>query len=127
MADTLRVVVVDDDPDLRKLVKLTLEFTAGWQVTTAGDGAEGLEVIREIKPDLAVVDVMMPGMDGYEVCRRLKADPDTATIPLVFLTARKELNQEKAGEAGARGVVIKPFDPDQLAQRLSELAGGGKS
>lgn len=122
MADPFRVVLIDDDPDLRKLVQLTLEFTAGWEVTAAADGAEGLEAVRKVKPDVAVVDVMMPGMDGYEVCQRLKGDPETAEIPIVFLTARKELNAERVDEVGARGVIVKPFDPDQLAEQLRALS-----
>ncbi len=121
---TFRVVLIDDDPDLRKLVKLALEFTAGWEVTAASDGVEGIEAVRRIKPDVAVVDYMMPGMDGYEVCQRLKGDPDTAHIPLVFLTARKELDEAKVKEVGAVGVVVKPFDPEQLAYQLRELCGG---
>ncbi len=124
MADPFRVVLIDDDADLRKLVRLTLEFSAGWEVTAAADGAEGLAAVRRVKPDVAVVDVMMPGMDGYEVCRRLKADPETAEIPIVFLTARKELNEERAGEVGAQGVIVKPFDPDRLAEQLRALSGG---
>ncbi len=123
MADPFRVVLIDDDPDLRKLVQLTLEFTAGWEVTAAADGAEGLEAVRTVKPDVAVVDVMMPGMDGYEVCQRLKNDPETKDIPVVFLTARKELNEKRADEVGAQGVIVKPFEPDRLAEQLRELCG----
>ncbi len=123
MADPFRVVLIDDDPDLRKLVQLTLEFTAGWEVTAAADGAEGLEAVRAVKPDVAVVDVMMPGMDGYEVCQRLKNDPETKDIPVVFLTARKELNEKRADEVGAQGVIVKPFEPDRLAEQLRELCG----
>ncbi|KPK65855.1 MAG: chemotaxis protein CheY [Gemmatimonas sp. SG8_38_2] len=122
---SFRVVLIDDDPDLRKLVKLTLEFTAGWEVTTAEGGMEGIEAVRQLRPDVAVVDFMMPGMDGYEVCRKLKEDPETADIPLIFLTARKELDRLKVEEVGAVGVVVKPFDPDQLARQLLELCGGG--
>lgn len=124
MGASFRVVVIDDDPDLRKLIKLTFEFTAGWEVTTAAGGAEGIELVRDLKPDAVVVDVMMPGMDGYEVCRRLKQDPATAEIPLVMLTARKELDDEKVEAAGAAGVVFKPFDPDQVAARVRELCEG---
>jgi two-component system phosphate regulon response regulator PhoB len=127
MGNSFRVVLVDDDSDLRKLVKLTLEFTAGWEVTVAADGAEGIDAVRKIKPDLAVVDLMMPGMDGYEVCRQLKGDAETADIPVVFLTARKELDPAKLKEVGAAGVVVKPFEPEQLAGRLRELSGGGES
>lgn len=122
--DAFRVVLIDDDPDLRKLVKLTLEFTAGWEVATAADGSEGIEAVRNARPDVAVVDIMMPGMDGYEVCRRLKQDPQTADIPVVFLTARKELDRARMEAAGAAGVVVKPFDPDQLASELRALCEG---
>ena len=123
METAYRVVLIDDDPDLRKLVKLTLEFTANWQVSTAADGAEGIDVVRTVKPDVAVVDIMMPDMDGYEVCRRLKADPETADIPVVFLTARKELDEAKVKACGALGVVVKPFEPDLLAEELKRLCG----
>jgi CheY-like chemotaxis protein len=119
----MRVVVIDDDPDLRNLIKLTLEFTAGWQVTAAPDGASGIETAVAMQPDVIVVDLMMPGMDGYEVCRRLKAQENTKHIPLVMLTARKELNEGQLKEAGAAGVVFKPFDPEQLAERVLELIG----
>jgi two-component system OmpR family response regulator len=127
MGKSFRVVLVDDDPDLRKLVKLTLEFTAGWQVEVAGDGAEGIAAVRATKPDVAVVDLMMPGMDGYEVCERLKGDPETAAVPVVFLTARKELDEARVKELGAAGVVVKPFEPDELAGELLRLSQGGGS
>lgn len=127
MGKSFRVVLVDDDPDLRKLVKLTLEFTAGWQVEVAGDGAEGIAAVRATKPDVAVVDLMMPGMDGYEVCEQLKGDPETAAVPVVFLTARKELDEARVKELGAAGVVVKPFEPDELAGELLRLSQGGGS
>jgi len=123
MDTAFRVVLIDDDPDLRRLVKLTLEFTAGWEVTTAADGAEGIDVVRQVRPDVAIVDYMMPGMDGYEVSRRLRQDPETADIPIVFLTARKELDVAQVRESGAVGVVVKPFDPDTLAEELKRLCG----
>jgi len=93
-------------------------------VATAADGTEGIEAVRNARPDVAVVDIMMPGMDGYEVCRRLKQDPQTADIPVVFLTARKELDRARMEAAGAAGVVVKPFDPDQLASELRALCEG---
>ena len=123
MDTPLRVVLIDDDPDLRRLVKMTLEFTAGWQVFTAASGSEGINVVREVKPNVAIVDFMMPEMDGYEVCRRLRGDPETAEVPIVFLTARKELGDAQIAAAGAVGVVVKPFDPDRLADQVRELCG----
>lgn len=126
MGASFRVVLIDDDPDLLKLTRLTLELTPGWEVTPAVDGVEGIDAARTLKPDVVVVDLMMPQMDGYEVCRRLKAEAATAGIPVVLMTARRELDQAKLQEVGAAGVVFKPFEPDELAPRVRELAGGGQ-
>ncbi len=119
-----RVVVIEDDRDLRKLVQATLQFTAGWEVTTACDGAQGIEAVRRLRPDAVVVDLMMPGMDGYEVCRCLNEYPDTVGIPLVLLTARKQLDEAQVEAAGVAGVIFKPFEPDKLASRIHQLCGG---
>jgi CheY-like chemotaxis protein len=120
MAEPFRALIIDDDPDLLLLVRRTLEFTAGWEVATASSGAAGIDRARTTRPPLQVilVDVMMPEMDGYEVCRRLKADPETAAVPLVLLTARRDLDPRKLAESGAAGVVLKPFQPAQLAQQV---------
>src|SRR5881396_1571611 len=118
MADTFRALIIDDDRDLVRLVQRTLEFTAGWQVVTAGSGSAGIELARSAALDVILVDVMMPEMDGYEVCRRLKADPATATVPIVLLTARRDLNQARLAETGAAGVVLKPFQPEELARQV---------
>jgi DNA-binding response OmpR family regulator len=126
MGASFRVVLIDDDPDLLKLTRLTLELTPGWEVTPAVDGVEGIDAARTLKPDVVVVDLMMPQMDGYEVCRRLKAEAATAGIPVVLMTARRELDQAKLQEVGAAGVVFKPFEPDELAPQVRELAGGGQ-
>jgi DNA-binding response OmpR family regulator len=126
MGASFRVVLIDDDPDLLKLTRLTLELTAGWEVTPAADGAAGIEAARSVKPDVVVADLMMPQMDGYEVCRRLKAEADTAAVPVVLMTARRELDEAKLRQVGAAGVVFKPFEPDELAPRIRELAEGGQ-
>lgn len=118
MAGPFRALIIDDDPDLLLLVRRTLEFTAGWDVVTAGSGAGGIEIARTAAPDVILVDVMMPGMDGYEACRRLKADPATAHVPIVLLTARRDLNQKRLVETGAAGVVFKPFQPADLARQV---------
>jgi CheY-like chemotaxis protein len=121
MADPFRALIIDDDPDLLRLVRRTLEFTAGWRVVTAGSGTAGIELARSATLDVILVDVMMPEMDGYEVCRRLKADPATATVPIVLLTARRDLNQARLAETGAAGVVLKPFQPEELARQVREF------
>lgn len=123
MVPQFRVVLIEDDPDLRQLVQTTLEFLAGWRVTSAADGPTGIEAVRRARPDAVLVDVMMLGMDGYEVCRRLKGDPDTAAIPLVLLTARVQLDEQQVAEAGVAGVIAKPFDLEQLAPRVLALCG----
>ncbi|HKW11588.1 MAG TPA: response regulator [Gemmatimonadaceae bacterium] len=119
--DTVRAVLVEDDVDLRRVVQLTLQFGASWVVETAPDGASGVETVRRVQPDLVLVDLMMPGMDGYEVCRRLIADETTARIPIVLLTARQNLDPERVRESGARGFITKPFDLDALAPAILRL------
>src|SRR6266511_5343105 len=121
MADTFRALIIDDDPDLLRLVRWTLEFTAGWEVVSASSGASGVELARSAAPNVILVDVMMPELDGYEVCRRLKADPATAQVPVVLLTARRELDQRRLAETGAAGVVFKPFQPEELASQVRAL------
>ena len=121
MARPFRALIIDDDRDLALLVRRTLEFTAGWEVVTAASGASGIEVARTAAPDVILVDVMMPELDGYEVCRRLKADAATAGIPVVFLTARRDLDERRVADAGAAGVVFKPFQPETLAEQVREL------
>ncbi len=123
VAESFRALVIDDDPDLLMLVRRTLEFTAGWDVATAGSGRAGIELARSMHPapQVIVVDVMMPEMDGYEVCRRLKGDAATAEVPIVLLTARRDLDARRLAESGAVGIVLKPFQPDELARQIREL------
>lgn len=116
-----RVLIIDDDLDLLMLLRRTLEFTAGWEVHAAASGAAGLDLARTTSPDVVLVDVMMPEVDGYEVCRRLKADPATAPIPVVLLTARREMNQARIDSAGVAGVLYKPFQPAELARQIRAL------
>jgi len=121
MAEPFRALIIDDDPDLLMLVRRTLEFTAGWEVTTAASGAAGIDLARATPPQVILVDVMMPEMDGYEVCRRLKGDPATAAVPVVLLTARRDLNGLKLADSGAAGVLLKPFEPAELARQVRAL------
>jgi two-component system OmpR family response regulator len=117
----VRVVLIEDDSDLRRVVQLTLQFGAAWIVDTAPDGPAGLAMVKQLRPDIVLVDLMMPGMDGYEVCRRLTGDRETARIPIVLLTARQKLDPERVRESGARGVITKPFDLDALAPAIWRL------
>lgn len=119
------MLVVDDDDDIRLLVQLALESFAGWRVVTAADGAAGVAAAREHHPDAVLMDVMMPTMDGLEASATLLADPDTADIPIVLVTAKVGVPGEPAPWAGlgVRGVIAKPFDPRSLAGQVSGLVG----
>ena len=121
MADAFRALIIDDDRDLLSLIRRTLEFTAGWEVHTALSGADGIELARAVSPNVILIDVMMPEIDGYEVARRLKADARLGGVPIVLLTARRDLDQRRLAETGAAGVVFKPFQPAELAQQVREL------
>ena len=121
MAASFRALIIDDDRDLLTLIRRTLEFTAGWDVQTALSGAAGIALARATPPDVILVDVMMPEMDGYEVCRRLKADSATASVPVVLLTARRDLDERLLAGTGSAGVLLKPFQPQDLARQVREL------
>ena len=119
--DPRTVLVADDDEDILQLVSFRLE-RAGYNVVTAGDGQQALAAAREHKPDLAVLDVMMPGLNGYEVTRQLRADAATAQIPVILLTARvQEADVSRGFEAGADDYLRKPFSPQELRSRVQAI------
>jgi twitching motility two-component system response regulator PilH len=116
-----RVLIVDDDPNICKLLEFSLQ-QAGLAVQIAQDGGEGLALAREHAPDAVILDVMMPSMHGYELCRRLRADPRTAKIRIVFLTARSQpIDEQEAIKAGADMFLTKPVIPDELVERVQAL------
>ena len=119
MQDT--VLVVEDEPDVVDLLRYNLG-KAGFQVLIAGTGDRGLDMARKMRPDIIVLDLMLPGMTGHEVCRALKADRDTEVIPIVMLTARGEPHERVKGlELGADDYVTKPFSPRELVLRVQAL------
>ena len=122
MTDAPRTVLVaDDDDDILQLVSFRLE-RAGYTVVTAADGQQALAAARQHQPDLAVLDVMMPGLNGYEVTRQLRADPATAAIPVILLTARvQEADVSRGFEAGADDYLRKPFSPQELRSRVQAI------
>ena len=121
---TRRVLVVDDEPDIREIVRMALEMLAGWTILTASSGAEALRIAASEQPDAVLLDVMMPGMDGPETARRLAENAETADIPVMLLPA-KAMTAERAQLAAAPvvGVLTKPFDPMELAGDIRELLG----
>jgi two-component system response regulator MprA len=114
----MRILVVDDDPEIVSFLKRGLTFE-GYSVETAGDGAEALAKIREREPDLVILDVMMPGMDGIEVARRLR---QASAIPILMLTAKGTVADRVAGlDSGADDYLVKPFAFDELLARMRSL------
>jgi CheY-like chemotaxis protein len=117
------VLVADDDEDILALVGLRLE-RAGYEVLAARDGVEALEAVDARTPDIAVVDVMMPRMDGHELVRRLRARAETRSIPILVLTAVvHDRVADASAAAGADAHMRKPFSPGELVARLDELVG----
>ena len=115
-----RVLVVDDDRNLRKIISTNLEL-AGFHVETAADGPEALGKIEEAQPDVVLLDLMMPHMDGYEVARRIRAHPNpgVSNVPIIILTAKSETEDKLRGfEAGADDYITKPFGPQELLARV---------
>jgi CheY-like chemotaxis protein len=115
------VLVADDEPPIRLLCQVNLAV-AGMEVLQAADGAEALALTRAEKPDLVLLDLMMPNVDGWTVAEELAADEDTRDIPIVFLTARATTNDRRRAEKlGALGYVLKPFDPVRLAPLVADV------
>jgi DNA-binding response OmpR family regulator len=115
------VLVADDDPDIRELVSFKLE-QAGFRVHAVGDGLAALAAARALSPSLLLLDVMMPGLNGYEVCRRLRADGETATIPVIMLTAKAQDADVETGFAmGVDDYIVKPFSPRELLTRVNNV------
>ena len=115
------VLVAEDDPDVRDLVLFKLE-QAGYQVYAVADGTAALSAVAEHRPDLVLLDISMPGMSGLDVCRMLRADPASATTPIMMLTARSQERDVTTGfDAGADDYLIKPFSPRELTARVQAL------
>ncbi len=121
------VLIADDDPDIRDLVEFRLT-QVGHAVVAREDGQAALEAIRANRPDIALLDVMMPGMTGIEVCRALRTERATADLPVILLTARaSDSDMEEGIEVGADDYVIKPFSLRDLTNRVEELLAEGRT
>ena len=117
----MTVVLAEDDPDIQLVARLALK-RAGFTVTVVSNGQEALDSIRRQPPDVVLLDWMMPELDGLETCRRLKADPETSSIPVVFLTAKSQEAEIQRGlSLGASGYVTKPFDALTLGDRIKDI------
>lgn len=118
------LLLIDDDDDIREIAQLSLELGAGWTVLTAASGSAGIEVAREQQPDAILLDVMMPVLDGPATLARLREDPRTKAIPVVFLTAKaRPAERDRLAGLDVAGVLPKPFDPMTLADQLKVALG----
>ena len=121
---TKKVLVVDDEERIRELAELALGRHPALEPLVAADGPSAIQLCRDVHPDLVFLDVMMPGMDGYDVCRALKQDPATADIKVVVLTAfAQHSTMQQALAAGADDYMTKPFRPAQLVEKAIEILG----
>ncbi|MCG7981673.1 MAG: response regulator [Candidatus Thiodiazotropha lotti] len=115
------ILVVDDEPN----IVLSLEFLmkkAGYSVTTANNGVDALSTIKQLRPDLVLLDVMMPRMDGYEVCQAVRGDPELSSVRIIMLTARgRDVERDKGMALGADDYVTKPFATQELVEKVKSL------
>ena len=118
-----KILIVDDEPDLLEMVQISLE-TEGYECIVAYDGFRALDRARKEKPDLIILDVMLPGLNGYKVCRLLKFDEQYKHIPIIMLTAEAQEKDRLTGEeTGADYYMTKPFEADKLIAKVSEFLG----
>lgn len=119
-----KILVVDDEPHIVMMLEARLRKN-GFEVTTAASGAEAMAQVKQDRPDLIVLDVMMPVMSGFEVCRLLKENPATKAIPVILLTAKSTERDQTLGiSAGADAYVTKPYTPEELLGQIKELLEG---
>jgi len=122
-----KILIVDDEPSLVMLVSTRLK-THGYEVISAGDGQTGLDMAKKEKPDLIILDLMLPKMDGYKVCGLLKKDTRYSKIPIILFSARDQEEDKIQGmELGANAYIAKPFTPQILLEKIEELTKGGQN
>jgi two-component system alkaline phosphatase synthesis response regulator PhoP len=116
-----KILVIEDDPATSRLVDYTLRHE-GYQILTASNGLEGIRKAHDEKPDLIILDVMLPGMDGFEICHRLRSEPDTAQMPILMFSAKaQEIDKDTGLKVGADDYLAKPADPAEVVNRVEKL------
>lgn len=117
-----KVLIIDDEDDIRAIAEISLRSVGGLETLVASSGADGISRARDEQPDLILLDVMMPGMDGMQTLERLRADETTASIPVIFMTARVQKHEaDNYLDLGAIGVLAKPFNPMELTSEVRQL------
>ena len=118
------VLLIDDEPDIREVAQLSLGAVAGWEVLTAGGGAEGIQLAASRQPDAILLDVMMPELDGPATLDALRGRDETRAIPVLFMTAKAQAGElSRYASLGVAGVIPKPFDPMTLHDRVAAALG----
>ncbi|MBW4554293.1 MAG: response regulator [Aphanocapsa sp. GSE-SYN-MK-11-07L] len=120
---TKRVLIIDDEESIQTVVQFGIQMAAGWHVLTAGSGSQGIQTAQTEQPDVILLDVMMPEMDGIATFKRLQSHPQTEQIPVIFLTAKAQTSEKRQfNDLGVSGVITKPFNsldlPDQIVKIL---------
>ena len=119
-----RILIVDNEPSIQEVAQICLETVAGWEVSIASSGLEGLAAAEREQPDAILLDIMMPDMDGLDTFSRLQANPVTRSIPVILLTAKVQTtNCQDYTELGIRSTIAKPFSPLDLAQEIATTLG----
>lgn len=122
MKELTRILHVDDEPDIREIVRLSLEMVGGFEVLQVASGQEALQKVRAYAPDMIILDVMMPGLDGEQTFAQLRLIDGCSTTPIVFMTARASgSDSESLYKLGAADVLVKPFDPMALPDQVREI------
>ena len=122
MNSLVRIMHVEDDTSIQDVVRVALEIVGGFQVNTCSCGQDALDQFNQFQPQLVLLDVMMPGMDGPSTLKKMQSDFDLSTIPVVFMTAKVQANEIESYKAlGAADVVVKPFDPMTLSDQIREI------
>lgn len=122
---SIQILYIDDEADIREVAEMALSLDADFEIRTCGSGREGIKAAQDWQPDLILLDVMMPDLDGPGVLEILRSDAATAGIPVVFITARTQAQEvARLRELGARGVIAKPFDAMALAQQVRGFLDG---
>lgn len=117
----ITVLVVDDDPSMIRVLRMLLS-TKGFHILEAESGVKGMMIAKREQPDVVLLDIMMPDVDGFEVCRKLKLQPETKEIPVIFVTAKTASEHVERGiSLGAQGYVTKPFHPKELVSKIMEI------
>jgi CheY-like chemotaxis protein len=128
MTMTKTILIVDDENDIREVGQLALEVSSDWRVIAASSGAAGIERAKAERPDVILLDVMMPGMDGPTTLANLRDDPMTSSIPVIFLTAKvRTSDRAYLTSLGAAAVLAKPFDPMSLADQVAAALGWSRA